>query len=177
MRGKPNPFLSSEYALLGLIYEKPTHGYDLYKVISDPENIGMIWRVKLSNLYAQLTKLEQKGFISGIEHPGEIHPSRTEYQITSAGKIAFETWVTTTVKHPRDFRQEFMVRYFFMQKFFPQKSNALCQNQLIECKTWLSNTLNLDQKTKEENAFTSSVIKFRIAQIQAIISWLEESCA
>jgi PadR family transcriptional regulator, regulatory protein AphA len=174
MRGKPNPFASSEFVVLGLLYEKPTHGYDLHKQITDPDNIGMIWHINMSNLYAQLEKLEQKGFITGVIHSGETHPNRTEYHITQEGQQAFVAWLETVVSHPRDFRQEFMARYFYLLRLFPKKTIPFCQRQLAECKTWLANISELQQKGKQRSIFKSSVIDFRIAQIGAILQWLEK---
>jgi PadR family transcriptional regulator, regulatory protein AphA len=173
MRGKLNPFRSSEYVLLGLLFEKPTHGYELHKLVADPEGIGLVWLVKMSNLYAQLDKLEAKGYITGIIQPGDAHPNRTEYHITSDGKTAFEVWLNTMVKHPRDFRQEFMARYYYVIKFFPSKVVQLCQNQLQECNAWLSNIQTSEQQAKNGPFFKRSVIEFRRMQIQAIIHWLE----
>ena len=54
MRGKTNPFPAFEYALLGLLYREPAHGYELHKIIADPAGIGIIWGIKIANLYAQL---------------------------------------------------------------------------------------------------------------------------
>jgi DNA-binding PadR family transcriptional regulator len=173
MRGKLNPFVSSEFALLGLLYEKPTHGYELHKQITDPEGIGMIWRIKMSNLYAQLEKLEHRGYITGEMHPGDTHPNRMEYSITKDGKFAFESWLETTVKHPRDFRQDFMARYFYLLKYYPEKVSELVQKQREECRTWLTNTKAQDQAEQPDPGFKKSVVEFRIAQIEAIIKWLE----
>ncbi|MBA4383843.1 MAG: hypothetical protein C0410_03845 [Anaerolinea sp.] len=172
MRGNINPFTSSEFALLGFLYEKPTHGYDLHKLITDPDGIGLIWNVKMSNLYAYLDKLDKKGYIHGTMQPGDAHPTRMEYQITNEGKTAFEIWLDSIVQHPRDFRQEFMLRYFFLLKYQPQKVMTLCKRQHDECSTWLSNTLAELIKVNEENHFKKSVVQFRINNIQSIINWL-----
>jgi PadR family transcriptional regulator, regulatory protein AphA len=174
MRGKQNPFTSSEFVLLGFLYEKPTHGYELHKQIADPDGIGLIWHINMSNLYAQLEKLAQKDYITGVLHPGDTHPNRTEYHITPDGKNAFEDWVKTTVMHPRDFRQEFMARYFFSMKFFPSTTQMLCQKQLMECETWLKNTVNSSHGMNKPPIFKGAVVSFRFSQINAIITWLEE---
>ncbi len=174
MRGKPNPFISSEFVLLGLLYEKPTHGYELHKKLTDPDGVGMIWNVKMSNLYAQLDKLAQSGYITGTVQPGETHPNRTEYHITPEGKTALIAWLETTVKHPRDFRQEFMARYYYLIKYFPSKAHDLCQTQLKECRDWLKNTLASQKEMGENMPFKAAVIGFRVNQIQAIIAWLEK---
>lgn len=174
MRGNINPFTSSEFALLGFLYEKPTHGYDLHRLITDPDGIGLIWNVKMSNLYAYLDKLDKKGFINGTMQPGDAHPTRMEYQITENGKKAFVNWLNSIVQHPRDFRQEFMLRYFFLLKYQPENVIHLFTRQYDECSTWLANTIELLNKVSEENQFKKSVIQFRIVQIQSMINWLNK---
>jgi len=174
MRGNINPFTSSEFALLGFLYDKPTHGYDLHKSITDPDGIGLIWNVKMSNLYAYLDKLDKKGFIHGTMQPGDAHPTRMEYQITDEGKKAFEDWLSTIVIHPRDFRQEFMLRYYFHLKYQPDKVNDLINQQKIECNLWLVNTMTLIENVIETDQFKKSVIQFRIFQIQSMINWLNK---
>lgn len=174
MRGNINPFTSSEFALLGFLYEKPTHGYDLHKLITEPDGIGLIWNVKMSNLYAYLDKLDKKGYIHGTMQPGDAHPTRTEYKITNEGKKAFTGWLSSIVKHPREFRQEFMLRYFFHLKYQPDKVNVLINQQHQECSLWLEKTIVLFNKVNEEDQFKKSVIQFRIAQIQSMINWLNK---
>lgn len=173
MRGNINPFTSSEFALLGFLYEKPTHGYDLHKLIIDPDGIGLIWNVKMSNLYAYLDKLDKKGYIHGTMQPGAAHPTRMEYQITEKGKNAFTEWLSTIVQHPRDFRQEFMLRYFFLLKYQPERINSFCNRQHEECKKWFDNTTNQSNLVSNKERFRNSIVQFRLTQISAIIQWLE----
>jgi len=174
MRGKINPFTSSEFVLLGLIYEKPTHGYDLHKMITDPEGIGMIWNVKMSNLYAKLEKLAQKGFISGVLQAGDTHPNRTEYKITPQGQELFKDWMNSAVQHPRDFRQEFMARFFFLLKFAPESINDFFSRQTLECQRWLENTHKSMKDANNDSLFSKAVMEFRVSQIEAITRWLEK---
>lgn len=174
MRGKINPFTSSEFVLLGLINEKPTHGYDLHKMITDPDAIGMIWNVKMSNLYAQLEKLAQKGFISGVLQAGHTHPNRTEYKITPKGQEVFQDWVKSVVQHPRDFRQEFMARFFFLLKFAPGSIKDFFSRQSLECQVWLENTHKSMREADNDSLFSNAVMEFRVSQIEAITRWLEK---
>lgn len=172
MRGNTNPFPSSEFALLGLLYEQPTHGYELHKLITDPEGIGLIWGIKMSNLYAQLDKLETKQLISGILQPGESRPARKQYHITVEGKSLFESWLNKVVEHPRDFRHEFMLHYYFLLRLFPSQLKTYCEAQLNECGRWLENT-TLSRKAFGSNTqFKNAVMQFRTAQIQSMVTWV-----
>jgi DNA-binding PadR family transcriptional regulator len=172
MRGKTNPFPSFEYALLGLLYGGPAHGYELHKQISSNSPLGMIWGVKISNLYAQLSKLEKNGFIKGEVHPGEDRPARTEFHLTDSGRQEFTDWLSRMVKHPRDLRQEFMLRYYFVSLLQPASLGELCQRQLAECRQWLANTQE-KQKMLEKDSFSNAVTEFRVSQIKSMVDWMQ----
>lgn len=172
MRGNTNPFPSSEFALLGLLYEQPTHGYELHKLITDPEGIGLIWGIKMSNLYAQLDKLETKQLISGILQPGDSRPARKQYHITTEGRSLFESWLRKVVEHPRDFRHEFMIHYFFISRLFPDQVGTYCEAQHKECSRWLENTTHGNQITGSDSRFKKAVMQFRTAQIQSMVNWV-----
>jgi len=176
MRGKTNPFPAFEYALLGLLYREPAHGYELHKIIADPAGIGIIWGIKIANLYAQLAKLERTGLIKGEEQAGEDRPARTEYKLTETGKAAFETWLTDVVQHPREFRQEFMLRYYFLAQYRQDMLNENCQVQLKDCQTWLDNSKKR-QETAGKNSFTRAILEFRTSQIQSMVDWLKQLMA
>lgn len=173
MAGKINPFPSSEFALLGFLYPGASYGYELHKKITEASGIGMVWGVKMSNLYAQLDKLERKGLISGNLRSSNAHPDRIEYSLTSAGKETFERWLSQIVEHPRDFRQEFMVRIFFLSRYKPGLVPALIQMQTQECERWLISTKEKEDKLTRKGSFENLVYHFRSLQIQSMMDWLK----
>ncbi len=172
MRGKTNPFPSFEYALLGLLYQGPAHGYELHKTIAEPDGIGMIWGVKISNLYAQLAKLEKAGLIKGEVQTVEDRPARTEFHLTDKGKVEFEGWLNRLVQHPREIRQEFMLKYYLVASLLPDLLPGVCVNQLEECQRWLSNSAK-KQKQSGKGSFTHAIMEFRTSQIKSMVDWLQ----
>jgi len=173
MAGKINPFPSSEFALLGFLYPGASYGYELHKKITEATGIGMVWGVKMSNLYAQLDKLERKGLISGNLRFSDSHPDRMEYFLTPAGKDSFENWLNRIVEHPRDFRQEFMVRIFFMSRYKPERVPAFLQAQIKECERWIIATNEKGDKLTRKGSFENLVFQFRALQIQSMVDWLK----
>lgn len=172
MRGKTNPFPSFEYALLGLLYGGRAHGYELHKLITAPDGLGLIWGVKISNLYAQLSKLEKAGLIKGELQPGEDRPARTEFHLTDPGMLEFSNWLTLSVRHPRELRQEFMLRYFFLARYSPAKLEETCRQQLADCQQWLLN-LQENQHNLIQKTFSYAIMEFRASQIKSMVEWLE----
>lgn len=169
MTGIIDHFPASKYALLGFLFDGPSHGYEIHKHMTDPEGIGMVWEVKMSNLYAQLSKLEQTGFIQGRLMPQEQRPSRKEYSLTDAGRLEFTNWLHQVIHHPRHFRQEFMVQYFFLQQYEPQSLRTQIQSQLKECQRWVE---GIRGKELSSSTYANALFHFRISQVHSMIDWL-----
>ncbi len=163
---------TSEHALLGFLMEGPCHGYDLHKRLTDPEGIGMIWGVKISNMYAQLDKLARKGLISGEIQTSDQRPARTEFSLTPAGKAEFERWLFQLIDHPRDFRHEFMARLYFLSQLAPESLNSMIEKQLSVCQRWLVNTLEKENSLSRPGSFSGLTFHFRVSQIKSMVDWL-----
>src|SRR5881227_1989891 len=75
----------TEPALLLLLRERPTHGYDLLERL--PELTGES-RVEMGNLYRLLRALEEEGLVTS-----EWADGRRTYAITDAGGKLLDEWV------------------------------------------------------------------------------------
>ncbi len=104
--------MSLSYALLGLLRGSPINGYAI-KALFD-EAINFVWQAELSQIYRELESLEKKGLLCSTIEPQRDRPSKRLYQVTEAGRLAFEKWATTI---PDSFatpkRDEFSLRIFF----------------------------------------------------------------
>lgn len=163
---------TSEYALLGFLTEGPCHGYDLHKRLTDPQGIGMIWGVKIANMYAQLDKLARKGLITGKIQKSQQRPARTEYSLTAAGRKEFERWLFQLVDHPRDFRHEFMARLYFLTRQQPGDLVNQIDRQLEVCQRWFLNSVEKEKVFSQTDSFSRLTFHFRVSQIQSMIDWL-----
>lgn len=96
--------MSVRNALLGLLEQRPRHGYELHDafeaVVGGEEN----WDVKPAQVYATLTRLEQGGLITEESLAQDGGPAKRIYAVTPAGRQALREWFSTPVKtaHQRD---------------------------------------------------------------------------
>lgn len=83
--------MSIGYALLGLLEERPRHGYELKRLYD--ERFGPTRPVKYGQVYATLARLLRDALVdvAGIE-PG-AGPERRLYLITPAGVRGLERWL------------------------------------------------------------------------------------
>ena len=97
--------LTMEYALLGFLQEEPMHAYEMHHQLHSAEALGLVWRIKQSQLYALLARLEEVGYLTTVTAPQETRPARKMLYLTEAGRAAFEEWRETPVYHGRELRQ------------------------------------------------------------------------
>lgn len=159
--------------LLGLLSQKPMHGYDLYKELARLEGVGTVLRVKQSLLYAILDNLEKQGLLSLQWIQGETRPDRKEYQLTLPGKTQFLAWVSQPVRHGRDMRQDFLARLYFAQQTSPQTAQKLLDGQASACRGWLDGFETAWAGFEKGQTFEKLVLQFRIQQTQGMLQWLD----
>jgi len=101
--------MSVRNALLGLLAQKPRHGYELHAafqaVVGGEEN----WDVKRAQIYTTLARLEESGLVvqDGVEQGGG--PEKRIYVITPPGLAELEAWFTSGVE-PEHQRDEFFLK-------------------------------------------------------------------
>lgn len=103
--------LPAEWAVLGLVAESPTHGYDLARSLGPGGDLGRVWTVSRPLVYRALRQLESRGFVRGSRtQPSPAGPRRTMIRITPAGRRAVERWMQAPVNHVRDVRSTLMLK-------------------------------------------------------------------
>ena len=74
--------------LLGLIYEKPLHAYEITKLLGYM-NIRWWFDIADSTVYTTIKNLEKKRYITGETEKIGNMPDRTVYTMTDKGKAEF----------------------------------------------------------------------------------------
>jgi len=101
--------VSVRYALLGLLAQRPGHGYELYStllsIVGGQEN----WDLKPAQIYTTLARLENSGLIRQAGLNKDSGPEKRVYAITSKGKQEVTHWFREGV--PEDHvRDEFFIK-------------------------------------------------------------------
>jgi PadR family transcriptional regulator AphA len=175
--------LAPEWALLGLLTQKPMHGYELHRYFTDPSALGKVWYLGLSQMYKLLKELERQGHLEATLEEQENYPDRKVYHITPSGRAAFSQWMEKPVRNIRLIRVEFLAKLFLAQLLWPEMIERVISTQLEACQAHLTRLQermesgewrveNGDGRGDAAKGFEQLVFRFRQGQIQAIIDWL-----
>jgi PadR family transcriptional regulator AphA len=164
---------SPEYALLGLLYLQPSHGYELHRLLS--VELGHAWRISQSQTYAILKRLETQGDLSSRSVKQENHPTLQMLKVTKAGRRRFEAWLETpTGSSVRAIRLDFITRLYFTQKLAPQKTLPRIADQAEEAQNMLSRLEARQAELPEGQLFNRLSLQLRIRQLRSVLEWLSE---
>ncbi len=164
--------LTIEHALLGFVYDQPSYGYEIYQQLTLPAGLWQVWRMKQSQLYALLAKLEEEGYLTATLQPQEARPPRKIYSLTETGRASFEQWLTRPVVHGRQMRLEFLAKLYFTYRQAPMVTLQLLEEQVAACHRWLTDLQQQATNGPAVQAFDYAVQQFRISQIEAFLAWL-----
>ncbi|MBN1304767.1 MAG: PadR family transcriptional regulator [Anaerolineales bacterium] len=102
--------MTVRHAILGLLAQKPRHGYELRAAFSVVVGGDMNWEVKPAQIYTTLDRLEEAGLVELASDLGEgDEPSRRVYKITTEGRVILDEWLSCGVT-PEYMRDEFFVK-------------------------------------------------------------------
>jgi DNA-binding PadR family transcriptional regulator len=102
--------MSVRYAILGLLSQKPRHGYELRRAFEAVVGGDANWEVKPAQIYTTLERLEEAGLVERQSDLGEGHePERRIYAVTTSGEQALQEWFASgfTPEHQHD---EFFIK-------------------------------------------------------------------
>lgn len=99
-------------AILVSLGDGPMSGYDLAKHFD--QNIGFFWRATHSQIYRELSKLKDKGFISAEEIPQRGKPNRIVYSVTNEGRDHLLAWSRQPCA-PDPVKDDFLARLYGLE--------------------------------------------------------------
>lgn len=159
-----------ELAILGLLKERPIHGYQLQRELS--EQLGGLWRVSYGSLYPSLRRLETQGAIRS--EPGAGARRKTVYTITPEGERLFLELLQEPPQEGQSEDARFRVRMTFFRYLPPEtrvrlleRRRQALQDRLAEVKAHLRDPGTTDN-------YQRALMEHARAATEADIAWLTE---
>ena len=169
--------LTLELALLGFLTTEPMHAYAMYRQLHDTDALSLVWRIKQSQLYALLARLEEEGYIAAETEAQGSRPPRRMLHLTPAGRAAFDEWLKTPVRRGRELRQEFLAKLYFAQQEGPEVVATLVAAQRRAYATAQDEAEQRAASLAETHPYAHLVYRFRAGQLAASLAWLDECAA
>lgn len=165
--------LSTEFALLGFLRRRPMYGYEIHQQLLHSTGLGLVWRLKQSQLYALLSKLENEGYVTTSVELQDTRPPRKIFELTEIGRQTFLHWVEQPVEQGRGLRLDFLAKLYFAQAEGSQVTRRLIERQQAACQEWWQQQVQEAETVPDAQPYDWLVHKFRLGQIEAMLTWLD----
>ncbi len=162
-----------DFILLGIIQQKPTHAYELYRKLTGSEDLKTLWTFRQSRLYAVLDKIERNGLIKTAVDPNSSLPVRKICTLTPEGEAVFEKWLHSPVEHMNEIRSDFLGKMYFLKDRSEQERKAVIEAQIYSCRIWQENIEKKLRQHPDADDFLRIVYSFRADFIRSTLHWLE----
>lgn len=171
MPRKKSGLTPPEYAILGLVHQRPVHGYQIAQEMAPDSGLGLICPLRRSNVYFLLGNLERRGLIEVDQRRDDAYPPKTVFKATSAGQRAFEAWIWQPITRLREVRLDFLLKAYFLRDAEPESVLRLLDGQVEFCRRYLHEWQALADGAAPES-FDRLAIQAKLAAAQGTLDWL-----
>ena len=161
-----------ELAILGLLKERPMHGYELKKRLS--YMLGHFWTVSYGSLYPALKRLEKSGSIERAYSVKEKTRNRNVFRVTPRGETSFMRMLTenVTVASLAD-TEKFDLRMAFFQYLDPETRLRLLEMRRGLLEEQVEKFKAYRTTNKDEDLYRAGLMRHKVSQVKSDIRWLD----
>ncbi len=164
--------LTPDETILGLLAVQARHGYELLECFRSSHQLGRVWNLSTSQIYAVLKRLEREGWIVGHEVVPENAPTRTEYALTERGQKRLLTWLNEPDPPAsiRRIRVEFLSRLYVARQLntptepIVRHQREACRRKYLEL---------MAERDNAEPGIDFLALELHISQLEAVLQWIE----
>ncbi|HEY5533124.1 MAG TPA: PadR family transcriptional regulator [Candidatus Anoxymicrobiaceae bacterium] len=165
-----------ELAILGLLKERPMHGYELKKRLS--YMLGHFWTVSYGSLYPALKRLEKSGSIERAYSIKEKTRNRNVFRITPKGEKAFMNMLGEEINDTAlADTEKFDLRMAFFRYLEPEKRLHLLEMRRSYLTEQLAKFKAYRSVNKDEDLYRTGLLKHKFNQTKSDIRWLDRLMA
>jgi DNA-binding PadR family transcriptional regulator len=165
--------MSVRFAILGLLTQRPRHGYELRAAFSVLVGGDKNWDVKPAQIYTTLNRLEDAGMVMQLAVEKDGGPSKTIYKITKEGEQSFHDWLAVGVT-PQHQHDEFFIKLMTGLVSGAADPSRLIQTQRAHLYQDLHAATTLrDQFDRKKELAQILLMDKTIMHLEADIHWLD----
>ncbi|MBA3309518.1 MAG: PadR family transcriptional regulator [Nocardioidaceae bacterium] len=169
----------STFVVLGLLARRPGSGYDVAAFAE--KTVRHFWPISRSQLYIELSRLEELGWATGTAVQQDRYPDKRDYETTPAGIAALREWLDESPHRQRQRTQDavmlktFLGSYMSPDRLADQLRDYREQAEKLRAEL-LAVVEHLDAKGPTgPHRFGRATARYGVLQSEATIAWTEEA--
>lgn len=161
---------TAELTILGLLAERPAHGYDLERVI-EQRGVRRWTDIGFSSIYYLLAKLEKRGHIQGAT-PVAGRRSRRVFTLTAAGRRAAGDETAARLAEPEPVGGSFLTALANRSLLGEEAVLHALRNRLVRLDAQLAAVQRTRRESEGLPAPAREVFSYSVGLMEAERAWL-----
>ncbi|MGD9147034.1 MAG: DUF4388 domain-containing protein [Anaerolineae bacterium] len=160
--------------LLGLLLDRPMHGYELFQQIQ-AEEIDSWFNVSMAGVYYSLGKLRDQGLVAESRQRGGRSPRRSIYRLTEKGRAAFFSAMEAQALSQDQVYLDYDIVIYLLNKLPLQRAIPLLEQHqafLVEQAQGVQSAL-LAEQARDNSPLRLAVLDHRRRFLEMEQSWLD----
>jgi DNA-binding PadR family transcriptional regulator len=117
MPASRDDLILGEWAVLALVAEAPTHGFEIARAMAPGGEIGAVWAMRRPVVYRAVDELVARGLVEPRgDESSPRGPRRRILRTTRAGRARLRRWLAEPVEHVRDARSALLLKLLFLDR-------------------------------------------------------------
>ena len=114
--------------LLGLLLDRPMHGYELYRQIQ-AEGIDTWFNISMAGVYYSVSKLHDRGLVAELRQSGGRSTRKSIFRLTEEGRSAFFAAMETQAVSREKVQFDYDVVIYLLNKLPLQRATSLLEQR------------------------------------------------
>jgi PadR family transcriptional regulator AphA len=106
----------TEWVVLALASEAPTHGWTIVRALRRDGSLGEVWSSSGPLVYRAVARLQDVGLLQIVGFAEGQGPNRVILEATPAGSEQVREWLVQPVDHVRDMRTAFLIKLLLLER-------------------------------------------------------------
>jgi DNA-binding PadR family transcriptional regulator len=168
---RDRPLQPGEWAVLGVLCERPAHGFGVARRLTSDTPLGSVWTMNRPAVYRALRDLSQAGLVEPAgTSQSERGPARELFAATAAGAARLEDWLCEPVPRVRDVRNELLIKLAL--RF--ERGLALDELLTRQRAVLAARVDELERGFAEAEGFAAIVLRYRVETTRAALAFAEQ---
>lgn len=166
------------FVVLGLVAKRPGSGYDI-AAFAD-RSVRHFWPLSRSQLYTELSRLEELGWASGQIVEQDRYPNKRVYEATPVGMAALRQWLDAdSSPQPQRARDPLVLKTFLGSFMDPDRLAGQLGDHRMQAAELRAKLLavvdELDAKgLTPSRRFGKASARYGVLQTEATMAWVDE---
>jgi len=165
---------NAEYAVLGLLMERPSHGYDLEKTIQE-RGMREWTELAFSSIYFILNRLKKRGLAES--EPDPLKATRKLFRPTKTGRVAFEKATVTALAEPHPLYPSILLGLANWPAIGREAARQALNARGRALRAILANVEAAERRAMTAPAHVGALFDYSRSQLRAEIDWLDRTIA